>query len=88
VSWQAAQVGNTVFCPSRQPMSPQVSRRRFSSSGCACPTSVGMDLPQWAQDVRKVGFPSAREALPLVGKIGIPISSHQVQATPCLGTWD
>jgi hypothetical protein len=47
-----------------------------------------MDLPQWAQDVRKVGFPSAREALPLVGKMQVPTSSHQEQATPCLRTWD
>src|SRR5881628_2329853 len=52
-----------------------------SSSGCAWPTSVGMDRPQLAQTVRNVGFPSARHALPLLGMMRVPVSSHQVQLT-------
>jgi len=38
-----------------------------------------MDLPQLAQTVRSVWFPSARQALPLVGMPSLPISSHHVQ---------
>ena len=40
-----------------------------------------MDLPQLAQMVRSVGFPSARQALPLVGKRPPLIPSHQVELT-------
>ena len=38
-----------------------------------------MDLPQLAQTVRSVWFPSARQALPLVGMTSVPISSHHVE---------
>ena len=61
----ASHVANTVWRPATLPTRPQVSCRTASSSGCACPTSVGMDLPQLAHVVRKVGLPSARNALPL-----------------------
>src|SRR5207247_8892854 len=38
-----------------------------------------MDLPQLAQTVRSVWFPSARQALPLIGMTSVPISSHHVE---------
>src|SRR4029450_2538646 len=53
-----------------------------SSSGCACPTSVGIDFAQCAQTVRSVGFASARHALPLGGKGPPPISPHHPALPP------
>jgi hypothetical protein len=49
-----------VLRPARLPISPNVSRLTLSSSGWALPVSVGIDLPQHAQVVRKVAFISAR----------------------------
>src|SRR6266571_8457583 len=65
--------GNTLGGPSVWPTSPHVSRRRASSRGWAWPTSVGIDVPQCAQRVRRARLPSARKALPLVA-IDVPLS--------------
>src|SRR5437870_12768575 len=49
------------------PTRPHVSLqtpRSSASSGWACPTSVGMLLPQWAHTVRSAGLASARNCDP------------------------
>jgi hypothetical protein len=75
-SWHAVHVANTVRSSSRIPMRPHVSRSIASSSGWACPASVGIDFPQFVHTVRNVGFPSARYALPLVGTIAPVVDKH------------
>jgi len=80
-SWQAAHVAKMVCRPTTPAMSPQVSRATASSRGWAFPVSVGMDLPQPAQTVRSVRFPSARTADPLVGMAQLSRFPDHVQST-------
>src|SRR5437867_7887921 len=70
--------GNTLGGPSVWPTSPHVSRRIASSRGWAWPTSVGIDVPQCTQRVRRARLPSARRALPLIA-IDEPLALFVVQ---------
>ena len=49
--------------------------------GLACPVSVGMYLPQPAQTVRSVRFPSARRVEPLIGMARLGRFPDHVQPT-------